>query len=219
MTKIDRRAARFVFVLVLALSSAVGRSQAEETSTSRVYDIAAQPLDAALDLYIRSSGTQVFYETALTAGLTARPVNGRFTSDAALLGLLAGSGLIARRTASDAFIIMPAPRRQEALAGTAAIPGLPFMMALQKSVVDALCRSERTRPGSYRVAVEVWIAPSGVIQRTSLVGSTGDVEKDRALATALNGISIQTAPPANSPQPFILSIGARPPVQTGDCAG
>ena len=206
-------------MLVLALVSAAGHSGAEETAPSRVYDIAAQPLDAALDVYIRTSGTQVFYETALTAGLTAKSVTGRFTPASALAQLLTATGLIARRTDSDAFIIVPAPQQKAALTGPAAARGLPFMTALQRGVVDALCRGELTRPGSYKVAVEIWIAPSGVFQRTSLVGSTGDAERDRAVVAALSGVSLRMAPPSDSPQPFILSIGARSPDRTGDCSG
>ncbi|OYU88204.1 MAG: energy transducer TonB [Bradyrhizobiaceae bacterium PARB1] len=204
---------------MLAFFSAAGSTRADDASTLRVYDIAAHPLDTALDIYIRASGTQVFYETALTAGLTAKPVNGRFTPGAALAELLTGTGLIARRTDSDAFIILAAPRQQSVLAGLATASGLLFMTALQRGVVDALCRSERTRPGAYKVALEIWIAPSGMFQRTSLVGSTGDLERDRAVVAALSGVSIRVAPPSDSLQPFILSIGARPPDQTGDCSG
>lgn len=213
----SRQAACLALIFVVAFIFHADNLRAEDVAP-RVYDIAAQPLDSALDLYIRTSGTQVFYETTLTAGLAARPVNGRFPSDVALAQLLAGTGLVARRAASDAFVIMHAPRSPAALVGPAAAPGLPFMTALQRGVVDALCRNERTRPGSYKVAVEIWIAPSGAIQRTSLVGSTGDADKDRALTVALNGVPIGMAPPADSLQPFILSIGARSPQQTGDCA-
>ncbi|QUS40539.1 hypothetical protein RPMA_18145 [Tardiphaga alba] len=168
---------------------------------------------------MRTSGTQVFYETALTAGLTAKAVNGRFTADAALNELLAATGLIARRTDSDAFIIVPAPQQKAASTGLVAATGLRFMTALQKGVVDALCRSERTRPGSYKVAIEIWIAASGAFQRASLVGSTGDAERDRAVVEALSGVSLRMAPPPDSPQPFILSVGARRPHQSGDCSG
>ena len=39
------------------------------------------------------------------------------------------------------------------------------------------------------------------------------------VVAALSGVSIRVAPPSDSLQPFILSIGARPPDQTGDCSG
>ncbi|MES2032173.1 MAG: STN domain-containing protein [Pseudomonadota bacterium] len=201
------------------LLAASGSTASETLASLRAYDIVAQPLDAALNAYIRSSGTQVFYETALTAGLTARQVKGQLTPEAALLELLSGTGLVARRTDVDAFVIVSIPRSQAARATPAARPGLQFITALQSGVVDALCRTERTRPGAYRVAVELWIAETGAIQRASLIGSTGDTGRDRALIAVLSGVPIGMAPPPNSLQPFILSIGARVPGETGDCQG
>lgn len=189
-----------------------------EPPAMRAFDIAAQPLDAALDAYIRTSGTQVFYETALTVGIAGKPVKGDFTSDAALSELLAGTGLTAQRTDVDTFIIVPLAKSRAAGLAPVNAAGSEFLIALQQGVVGALCRNEQTRPGTYRLAVELWVGSTGNAQKVALVGSTGSPERDRAIAAVLDGLAIRQAPPSTMPQPFILVIGERPPRQSGDCA-
>jgi hypothetical protein len=191
--------------------------KAGDISQPRSFDIVAQPLDAALDAFIRSSGTQVFYENALTAGVVGREVRGQYASDVALSQLLSGTGLAAKRTDIDTFIIVPTPTsRATALAPGAASTG--FMAALQHGVVDALCRSKQARPGTYRLAVELWIETGGTAKKVALVGSTGDGARDRAIQAALMGLVVGQAPPADLSQPIILTIGERSSRQSGDCA-
>jgi len=188
------------------------------SAPAAVYDIAPQPLDSALDAYIRASGSQVFYETALTANRRSAAVKGRLTPAAALEALLAGSGLAARRTDVDAFVITLAPRPAGTSAATVA-PDRNWLGILQKGVLAALCRNPQTRPGGYRIAIELWIAPDGIIQRSALVGTTGDAMRDAALTATLQGTAIGAPPPAGAPQPFIIAIAPRPPRETGDCGG
>jgi hypothetical protein len=217
MTGGRRRAACASLALALLALYPTPPVGAADTSRPHSFDIAAQPLDAALDTFIRSSGSQVFYENALTAGVMGKEVKGEFASDAALLQLLSGTGLAAQRTDTDTYIIVPAATsRATALAPGAANQG--FVAALQHGVVDALCRSKQSRPGTYRLAVELWIENGGTVTKVALVGSTGDVVRDRAIQGALMGLIVGQAPPADLPQPFILTIGERSPRQSGDCA-
>lgn len=187
--------------------------------TPRQYDIPAQTLDDALDAYIRASGAQVLYEITLTKGLRSMAVEGQFTPDAALETLLAGTGLAVRRADIDSFVIVPGAGEKVSPAASLMRSHANFMSALQTGVLAALCRTPLTRPGEYKIAIELWVAPTGIVQRSALVGSTGNAERDGMLHRALRGTSIRLAPPSNIPQPFILTIAPRPPDQTGDCAG
>ena len=93
----------------------------------------------------------------------------------------------------------------------------PFVGALQAKVIESLCRDARTRPGDYRIAFELWIAPDGTLARSALVGSTGSAERDDALRRALQGIAVRVVPPADLPQPVIVAIAPRPMAATSDC--
>jgi Secretin and TonB N terminus short domain len=183
------------------------------------YGIASQDLAAAIKAYVRISGMQVLFETAVTADKRSTALNGRFTAAQALKVLLSGTGLTASRTDVDAFVIAPDTEAGSLASRPTMAPDARFLAALQQGVLDVLCRDPLTRPGSYKVAVELWIAPDAIIQRTSLIGSTQDGVRDRALLEGLRGASIGLPPPPNLPQPFVIRIKPRNPRETGDCAG
>jgi hypothetical protein len=58
--------------------------------------IASQPLDSALQEFARQSGIQVVYFSSITTGLRAPALDGYYTLEAAMQGLLAGSKLTCR---------------------------------------------------------------------------------------------------------------------------
>ena len=60
------------------------------------FTIQRQSLDAALNAFSRSSGLQVVADARLTTGKESAPLVGRMSVDAALVQLLAGTGLAAR---------------------------------------------------------------------------------------------------------------------------
>jgi TonB family protein len=203
-----------------AFAVAAGAALAAETASTAMYDIPAEPLDAALNAYIAASGAQVFYETALSAGRRSTPVRGRFTAEAALQTLLLGTGLVDRRADVDAFVITWPPRGQQqpGLSATAIARDDRFVSAVQAGILGALCGHPEIRPGGYRVALELWISPAGAVQRAELIGSTGDAARDAALQDALQEVAIEAAPPADMPQPIVMTVAPRPPGETGDCA-
>lgn len=210
---------RPLYALILGMVFAIVSPIAFADERSVDFDIPAQALDPALSAFRTAAGVQIFYETALTAGRQSREVKGSFAPGRALQTLLGGTGLQVRRTDVDAFAILPGQAETDRVQTPASQPDGRFVSALQNGVLDLLCRSSQTRPGRYKVALELWIAPNGVIQRSALMASTGDVALDTALLGALRGGSIDAAPPANVPQPFILSIAPRAPSETGDCGG
>ena len=210
-----RRSSAFLLGLVFAMLS----SFAVADEQSMEFDIPAQELDQALSVFRTAAKVHIFYETALTAGRRSREVRGSFSPGRALQTLLGETGLLVRRTDVDAFAILPGRAEPDRAQAPASHPDGRFVSALQNGVLDLLCRNSETRPGRYRVALELWIAPTGAIQRSMLMASTGDVALDTALLRALQGGSIHAAPPANVAQPFILTVAPRAPSETGDCGG
>lgn len=79
---------------------------------------------------------------------------------------------------------------------------------IQASVQLALQRDERSRRGTWRLPVRLWISATGEITRLQLVGTTGDTARDAAVQQVLNGLKV-TPPPSDMPQPIILRINAR----------
>jgi hypothetical protein len=204
----------------MMLAAAVADGLADEKGRSALtpYDIPAQALDSALGAYIRTSGAQVLYENSLTVGRLSGAVNGSFTPEAALGSLLSGTGLIGRRADVDAFIITVAPQDQSGPPLAPVARDNRFAGALQSGVLGALCNNPQTRPGDYRIALELWLSPAGVVQRVAFIGSTGDAARDVALVRALQGVVISAPMPAGTPQPLVLTVAPRPASETGDCA-
>ena len=78
-----------------------------------VFDIPSQDLTAALSAYAAKSGIQVLYETSLALGRTSMAVEGKFTPEAALQALLAGTGLVSRLNPAPSSTL-PAQRAGDA---------------------------------------------------------------------------------------------------------
>jgi hypothetical protein len=215
-----RRFSYALFGLLALFGSCAARAEQADVFQSPgqqvAYDIPSQSLGGALDVYAAASGAQVLYETSLTAGRTSAPVQGTFTPEAALRILLTDTGLTARRTDVDAITILREPR--EAAEAPAIVPDARFLGALQAGILDALCRGGETRPGNYRMALQLWIGPAGGIQRASLLSSTGDEARDAALTSLLQKVSTGARPPPGLKQPVTLAIVPRSPLQQSECA-
>lgn len=177
-------------VCLLGVSISAGSTaekSAPEISSDAVYKIPSQPLDPALKAFAAISGMQVLFETALTAGRRSAPVTGVFTADAALRTLLAGSGLIGIRTDVDAFsIAMPKVQQSD----EAIEPDARFLGALQTGILESLCRTAVTAPGTYRVALQLWVTSTGAVRRAQLLGTSGEPRRDQAIAVALRDVSV-----------------------------
>ncbi|WP_147453545.1 TonB-dependent siderophore receptor [Eilatimonas milleporae] len=102
------------WMAALTLPSGALAAQSPETQP---LEIAAQPLDTALVRVGRRFGVTVIASETLTAGKDAPALSGRMTVDQALGRLLAGTGLVARRSQSGVFVVTgggtaaPAPGR------------------------------------------------------------------------------------------------------------
>lgn len=207
-------AALILSVLVAAHAAAQDVAAPEDRQID--YDIPVQSLTSALSVFAAASGMQVLYETSLASGRKSTPVKGRFAPEAALRVLLEGTGLVARRTDIDAITI--APDARERPVNTAAVtPDARFLGALQTGILRALCAANETRPGSYRLAFQIWMSPTGIIERSALLGATGVEQRDNALAKALLGVSTGAIPPYGLTQPITMVIVPREADRHSDC--
>jgi TonB family protein len=224
---IDQLKLRGVLLFAVWLGVSVGlnsvASLAQQGSgAARVeFDIAAQPLDQALETYMQATGLQVLYRSDLTASLTSNVVRGRLEPREALHQLLTGTGLTARYTAEGAFTVvatavggardaMPSPGRLVADYES-------YLGYVQQQIIASLCRNTATRLGQYRAALQFTIGPSGNLEDASLIGSTGDAARDGTIARVLQTVAVDAAPPAQMPQPVTMLIVPRQDGRPDEC--
>ncbi|MEW6435581.1 MAG: STN domain-containing protein [Pseudomonadota bacterium] len=186
------------------------RTGAADPASVIMFNLPAQPLEAALERYSIVSGWQVIYKTSLAIGRRSVDVRGKFTPRAALRMLLAGTGLVPQFKAADSVILISAPPNDTATADESADevdPSLEDYYALVQSVLKrTFCATPQIRAGSYRIALGFWIGASGMVTRTALLGSTGRNDIDESFDRAVRSISVGTAPPVGFRQPIVLLV-------------
>jgi len=188
------------------------------------FSIPGQPLVTALQAYSQASGVQVLYESGLAAGRRSAPVEGEFSAEAALQILLAGTGLAIRYAGASAITLARAPTEDLPPSFAPVVPDLSldtlrvpgpadardrlgdYRERIQSDIQNALKRNARARKGNYSVAVRLWVDGSRTVQRAELFRSTGDPERDAAIAGALRGLVVSQDTPANLPQPIRIMI-------------
>ncbi|WP_158240597.1 secretin and TonB N-terminal domain-containing protein [Telmatospirillum siberiense] len=186
-----------------ALGERQGRKGGAEGQIS--FDLPAQPLASALEQYSVVSGLQVVYDGTLAEGHESTPVKGNFSPEVALRILLDGTGLSPRYMATDGFVLVPA-RPDPAADTVSAAAGAQYYGRIQSRLEGALCANDRTRSGGYRIALGIWIAPSGVITRSALLGSSGDTSLDAVIDRMTRGLVIGAPPPPGFAQPVTLLV-------------
>ncbi len=219
------------WVLVGVVVAAQAQQYAKDHGTEPVsFHIPAQPLANALQTFGEKTGVQVLYESDSAAGRISVPVDGEFTPYAALERLLTGSGLRIRYSGPEAVTLaLPAAAGDQPPShplagvdlslGTLRVRGSAeetdvarlhdFSASVQSDVQGALRRNARTRSGSYRLTLDLWLDPSRAVQRTELLQSTGDRDRDAAVRATLQGLVISRSPPPNTPQPVRVVIAVR----------
>lgn len=210
-----------------AAVDAVPANTATHRSSARRYAFAIprMPLRAALEHYHAVTGLSLLYDDAIAQGRTAGPLHGDYTAEAALHGLLAGTGVTARYTSASAFMLVgeQGPAEQEAGPARGSTSG-PLAAArrqayygrVQAQVVAALCGDAATIPGGYRLAANVWIKQGAIADL--VLHPTGDPARDERIRRRLLGLALPALPPADVAQPVTLLVLPREPAQTGDCA-
>jgi hypothetical protein len=229
----DRGSRKFLLAAYAALLIAgIYTAEAEDRQVARAgeliaFDIPRQSLAGALQAYGQATGIQVLYESNSALGRASAAVEGKFTADAALHLLLKETELKVRYIRPDAITLAlpsadgvnytpPAtPLASSSLSlGTLRVRGTrddtaglqDFSQRLQMDIQNALRKNPRTRDGSYRAVLDLWIDPARMIERTELLRSTGDRDRDAAVAAALRGVTVSRPAPANTPQPVRVVI-------------
>lgn len=217
------------------LAAGIYTAEAEDRQVAKAgeliaFDIPRQSLAGALQAYGQATGIQVLYESNSALGRTSAAVEGRFTADAALSLLLNETELKVRYIRPDAITLaLPAaegvsyappvnsPAASSLSLGTLRVRRSnddaalqqDFSQKLQMDIQNALRKNPRTRDGSYRAVLDLWIDPARMIERTELLRSTGDRERDAAVAATLRGVTVSRPTPANTPQPVRIVIVVR----------
>ena len=81
---------------------------------------------------------------------------------------------------------------------------------VQRRISDALQKNPKTKTASMRVDVRIWPDATGRVIRAELKSSTGDNALDSAIQSqVLNGLQLDSPPPAGMPLPIVLRLTAR----------
>jgi Secretin and TonB N terminus short domain len=229
----NRRRLTGVCAAALAIAAvctaAAQERRAVASSRPMAVHIPAQSLVNALQAYGEQTGVQVLYESRSAAGQRSAAVEGTFTPEEALNLLLKGTELKVRYTRPDA-ITLELPHSEKELPpespftkpdlslGTLRVrassddenDGLrDYSESVETDVQKALKKNAKTSTGSYRVVLDLWIASSRTIERAKLHQSTGDPDRDAAVAAAVRGVMISRPAPVNMPQPVRVAIVVR----------
>jgi TonB family protein len=215
------------FLCLAILSAACPPRVLAETATLRpedaqparqdepiTFDIRAQQLAGAIEIYGTVTGLQVIYDARLAEGQSSAEIRGTFTAEAALPALLRGTGLMAVHTGRDALVIVPVPPQVRAAASAISEIALKganasqqrYYALIQTGIKNTFCLDSETRSASYRVAVSLWIDPSGAVERFRVLGSTGKASLDQTIGDAMRRVTIGEPPPVGMAQPFTVVI-------------
>ncbi len=188
------------------------------------FDIPAQPLDMALELFSSVSGRSALFSSALVAGRTASPVSGRYTASEALRRLVEGTGLAVETASSgeaNTFVLVPATaqtleRETREREATARFNGYDALV--QSEIWQALCADARTSKTRFRALLRFRVAPDGrvvdvrILSETSEMsgtsgrGGTGGTPMGRVLVETLSRVRVSQPPLPDMPQPFAMLI-------------
>jgi hypothetical protein len=185
------------------------------------FDIPAQPLSSALESYGAFTDVSLLYDSALTAGRIAAPVQGDMTARAALLVLLEGSGLTPRYTSVKTVALVPvraATPGAAADAPAAQAIARRYFGLIQTRVHDAFCAQPMLAQGTRRIALRLWIDASGEIGPVTLLGSSGDKTVDALVISSLQGTRVGEPVPPTLAQPFTFVVLPRASGRNWACA-
>lgn len=194
-------------LLCAASSTAIAQDQYR-----MVFDIPAQPLADALTAYAGVVGIAALVDRDLVTGRRSAPVKGLLTGPEALQILVAGTGLAIRYTSRSTAVTLVPGASVTGMAPVGSGLGVgrddnyrAYFADVQSTLEQVLCRSPETRPGRYRVGVQLWIGANGAIRAAHLFGSTGDGQRDAVLSKTMEG-AVFNPPPASLPQPVTVVL-------------
>lgn len=205
-------------VVALAVLFAGHAAYAQQAVELQEFDIPSQPLASALNRYGDVTKREALYDPRVVSSRQSGQVRGSFTQEEALQRLLAGTGLAARFIADNSFIVVRSSLSKQSVEHVQARE--QYYGLVQASLLSALCKSEKARPGRYRIVAMLWIDPAGRLVRSLRIGSAGNTGTDGDIDATLRGIKFAEAPPAGLSQPLSVlivpqSAGSTPPCAAG----
>jgi len=150
-----------------------------------------QSVDEAIYQLAAVTGVQIFADGGIVAGRRTKSISGSYSAEDALKAMLVGTGLVVRSTDAESLMVtaaLPDPKREEVRRH--------YSSTLQRAVVASLCAATDIGIGNYRLALRVWIAEQGRVERVDLLSSTGDQARDLRIRDVLQGISDGRPPDA-----------------------
>jgi hypothetical protein len=208
--------------LLIAVSSPAFAAGQDSDASDRpiAFDIAPEPLGDALAAFSAVTGIEVLVDARNVEGHQSAGIVGPMPARKALQVLLAGTPLEVQEFAPGTVTLMRVakwsaidPKTTSASAWMDA----PYFHLIQRAVLRALCRSGETVPGSYRLALKLWIEPSGVISQVKRLDTLGDPDRNAAVDTALRQLDIGSPAPPDLPQPIAVVILPHASRDTADC--
>jgi hypothetical protein len=228
-----------LWALAIAPPAAGQATRAEAEAVSVAFDIPARPLSLAIEAYALATGVQVLYDRPSSEGLRSSAVKGRLTPEAGLVALLEGTNLSAIFTRRDSVILRPRTSGVTgSLSSFGPPPAAAVLLPLDTlevrsepmvavgtgdrlnlqlygglvggAVRQALMNDRTTASGLYQVTLRLWIEPSGRIAQLETATSSGDADRDLAIATVVRGVVISKPPPKALQQPVVLVVHSAP---------
>ncbi len=205
---------------------------AKAASTARRvwFDIALQRLGDALDVYSRMTGLDVLIDGE-HAQRPSNAVRGTLSAAEALEAMLAGTGMEARYANASSVVIRQAaaaPKEEGPSPEAAGLEGSGFnegdvlhqayAAQVQHALRGALCDTTQTRPGSYRLALQLHLDARGAVDRFRLLSTTGEPDRDAAVRFKVQRLSVGAPPPPSLPQPLVVLLLPEGPGARTDCA-
>jgi hypothetical protein len=199
------------------------KNQIEKVS----FNIPPQPLLSALRQYSEVTGQAVLFDDAMTAGVRSKGVLGDFNKVDALLKILIGTGLTASYSSDQAFtlkVVDPAAHASpnstlgqlDVVAEGSESSISHYAARIQKPIELALCRSPQTRPGNYRLALQLWIAADGRVKKTRILSESTQA-RNAQVVRALEQLTLD-APPSTMPEPLTVLLMPRSATSGLGCA-
>jgi hypothetical protein len=177
------------------------------------FDIDAQPLAGALRAFSETTGIAVLFDDAVVSGRSSPGLHGEAGPRDALRILLVGTDLSAHFTSMNAFTVnaMPAAAGEEAGTPPAAAPALAENDAteLQQALEKVLCLRRDTRPGTFRLALQIWIDGNGTVADVVALAPSDDGARDARVLGAVRQARVPARLSAGSPFTVLLAPSRR----------
>jgi hypothetical protein len=204
---------------LMGFSASASEQRSVESKTGTIkLSIPAEPLSKALTAFSAATGFEVIVDGRQARHLESSPVAGELSPDAALRMLLVGTGLIMRDYApGNVRLVASSATVDDPQFSPATSPHASYFAALQQMVLQTVCRVDIGLPESGRLAVLLWLTPSGAVARVKLLHAFGERQRDAVLSAAFEVGDVGAPPPAGLKQPITLVVRPLPAPGSRDC--